>query len=78
MRLWRKKMAKYNLLPAHRQHLDDALKINEELQALLSPLLTAVENEADDDTYLMLRTVQRIIFVQLDDLTRLDAVIKKD
>lgn len=71
-------MTKYSLLPAHRQHLDDALKINEELQALLSPLLTAVENEADDDTYLMLRTVQRIIFVQLDDLTRLDAVIKKD
>ncbi|MFW0853522.1 hypothetical protein ACNYC7_15640 [Morganella morganii] len=73
-----KLMAKYNLLPAHRQHLDDALKINEELQALLTPLLTVVENEADTDTYLLLRTVQRIIFDQLDDLTRLDTVIEKD
>lgn len=71
-------MAKYSLLPAHRQHLDDALKINEELQVLLSPLLTAVENEADTDTYLMLRAVQRITLVQLDKLTRLDAVFKKD
>ncbi|MEY0256206.1 hypothetical protein AB7X32_20830 [Morganella morganii] len=71
-------MAKYSLLPAHRQHLDDALKINEELQVLLSPLLTAVENEADTDTYLILRAVQRITLVQLDKLTRLDAVFKKD
>ncbi|HCM64756.1 MAG TPA: hypothetical protein DIT05_19780 [Morganella sp. (in: Bacteria)] len=71
-------MAKYNPLPAHRQHLDDALEINEELQALLTPLLTAVENEADTDTHLILRAVQRIVFVQLDKLTRLDAVFKKD
>jgi hypothetical protein len=71
-------MAKYSILPAHRQYIDDALKINEELQALLSPLLTAVENEADTDTYLMLRAVQRITLVQLDKLTRLDTVFKKD
>ncbi|MEY1090518.1 hypothetical protein AB7160_16920 [Morganella morganii] len=71
-------MAKYSVLPAHRQYIDDALKINEELQALLTPLLTAVENEADTDTYLLLRTVQRIIFAQLDNLTRLDTVIEKD
>ncbi|EPF5871932.1 hypothetical protein Q4R55_12145 [Morganella morganii subsp. sibonii] len=71
-------MAKYSVLPAHRQYIDDALKINEELQALLAPLLTAVENEADTDTHLMLRAVQRITLVQLDKLTRLDAVFKKD
>lgn len=69
-------MAKYNPLPAHRQLLDDTLEINEELQALLTPLLTAVENEADTDTHLMLRAVQRIVFVQLDKLARLDAVFK--
>lgn len=71
-------MAKYSVLPAHRQYIDESLEINEELQALLTPLLTAVENEADTDTHLMLRAVQRIVFVQLDKLTRLDAVFKKD
>lgn len=69
-------MRKYNPLPAHRQCLDEALKINEELQALLSPLLTAVENEADTDTHLMLRALRRIVLDQLDELTRLGAIFK--
>ncbi|OBU11515.1 hypothetical protein [Morganella psychrotolerans] len=64
-------MAKYNLLPGHRQHLDNTMEINEELQALLIPLLTAVENEAETDTHLMLRAVQRIVISQSDELIQL-------
>ncbi|WP_047685726.1 MULTISPECIES: hypothetical protein [Xenorhabdus] len=50
----------------------NALRINEEIQALLMPLLTAVENEASNDTYLMLRAVERLSVCQFDDLTELN------
>ncbi|CDG20556.1 protein of unknown function [Xenorhabdus poinarii G6] len=39
--------------------LDDALEINEEIQAILVPLLTAVE-DIDEDVRVMLRAVQRL------------------
>lgn len=64
-------MAKQISSPANSQCLDNIVEINEELQALLIPLLTAVENEAETDTHLMLRAVQRIVISQSDELIQL-------
>ncbi|MEX0447202.1 hypothetical protein [Xenorhabdus sp. SGI246] len=55
-----------------KHHLRNALRINEEIQALLIPLLSAVENEASNDTYLMLRVVERLSVYQFGDLTELN------
>ncbi|MEX0447824.1 hypothetical protein [Xenorhabdus sp. SGI246] len=54
----------------------DVKQINEEIQALLIPLLTAVENEADSNTHLMLRAVDRLISVQFDEINKLAEVME--
>lgn len=48
----------------HLSTLEEVEHINEELQALLIPLLTAVENEAETDTHFMLRAVNRLVCAQ--------------
>lgn len=56
--------------------LEEVEHINEELQALLIPLLTAVENEADTDTHFLLRAVNRLVNAQGKEITRLAEVMK--
>ncbi|MEQ2027976.1 hypothetical protein ABLB84_20045 [Xenorhabdus szentirmaii] len=51
--------------------LQNALELNEEILALVIPLLTAVENEGDPNTYAMLRTVRRLSTTQNHELTKL-------
>lgn len=53
-----------------------ALNINEEISALLIPVLTAVENEAETDTHLMLRAIHRIVNEQYLALRDLAEVMK--
>lgn len=60
----------------HLSTLEEAKHINEELQALLIPLLTAVENEADTDTHFLLRAVNRLAYAQEKEITRLAEVMK--
>lgn len=55
---------------------ESALNINEEISALLIPVLTAVENEAETDTHLMLREIQRIANEQYFTLRELAEVMK--
>ncbi|MDD9340007.1 MAG: hypothetical protein PV362_10225 [Providencia heimbachae] len=56
--------------------LDEAKEINEEIQSLMFPLLTAVENEAESDTYFMLRAVSRLLKDQFIEFERLAEVTK--
>ena len=56
--------------------VDGAKEINEEIQSLMSPLLTAVENEADSDTYFMLRAVKRLLENQIIEFERIEGVMK--
>ncbi|MGL5953201.1 MAG: hypothetical protein ACRCZ3_08780 [Providencia rustigianii] len=56
--------------------LKEVERINEELQALLIPLLTAVENEVNTDTHFMLRAVNRLICAQQKEINRLAEVMK--
>lgn len=69
-------MAKYTLLVGELSNFETAVEINEELQALLIPLLKAVENEAQTDTHLMLRTLQRLVFSQIKSLDGLGEILK--
>ncbi|ENM6470105.1 hypothetical protein [Morganella morganii] len=69
-------MAKYPLLVGELSNFETVVEINEELQALLIPLLTAVENEAQTDTHLMLRTLQRLVFSQIKSLDELGEILK--
>lgn len=55
---------------------ESALNINEEISALLIPVLTAVENEAETDTHLMLRAIRRIVNEQYLALRDLAEVMK--
>ncbi|HEM8291646.1 TPA: hypothetical protein ACGBIO_000775 [Providencia rettgeri] len=52
------------------------MEINHEIQAILLPLLTAVENEAETDTHFMLRAVNRLVCAQGNEITRLEEVMK--
>ncbi|WP_340622438.1 hypothetical protein [Xenorhabdus siamensis] len=63
---------KIKLSIGDKHNLQNALRINEEIQALLMPLLPAVENEARNDTYLMLRAVERLSVYQFEALTELN------
>lgn len=63
----------------HLSTLEEVEHINEELQALLIPLLTAVENEAETDTHFthfMLRAVNRLVCAQGKEITKLVEVMK--
>nr|ELR5058197.1 hypothetical protein [Providencia rettgeri]ELR5087637.1 hypothetical protein [Providencia rettgeri] len=60
----------------HLSTFEEIGHINEELQALLIPLLTAVENEADTDTHFLLRAVNRLVHAQGKEITRLTEVMK--
>ncbi|RNW11258.1 hypothetical protein B9086_012145 [Morganella morganii subsp. morganii] len=53
-----------------------ALHISEEIIALLLPVLTAVENEAEPDTHLMVRAIKRIAVEQYEKLRGLAEVLK--
>ncbi|MEY0255098.1 hypothetical protein AB7X32_15120 [Morganella morganii] len=53
-----------------------ALHISEEIIALLLPVLTAVENEAEPDTHLMVRAIKRIAVEQYEKLRVLAEVMK--
>ncbi|MBD2816023.1 hypothetical protein ID850_14935 [Xenorhabdus sp. Flor] len=65
-------MGKIKLSFDNKISLQTSLKINEEIQALLMPLLAAVENEAEPDTYAMLRAVQRLSVCQFSELLELN------
>ncbi|MCY0801756.1 hypothetical protein GKR56_17800 [Providencia alcalifaciens] len=69
-------MKTIKLKVGHLSTLEEVEHINEELQALLIPLLTAVENEADTDTHFLLRAVNRLVHAQGKEITRLAEVIK--
>ncbi|MBD2784163.1 hypothetical protein ID858_14060 [Xenorhabdus sp. DI] len=56
-----------------KHYLKNVTEINEEMQAILVPLLTAVENEADADTHAMLRAVYRLSTAQYKDLAELNS-----
>ncbi|HEM7186071.1 TPA: hypothetical protein U2I61_000507 [Providencia rettgeri] len=68
-------MKKYEK-PTPSRLVDGAKEINEEIQSLMSPLLTAVENEADSDTYFMLRAVKRLLENQFSEFERIEGVLK--
>lgn len=57
-------------------NLKSALNISEEICALLIPVLTAVENEAETDTHLMVRAIHRIANEQYLALRDLAEVLK--
>ncbi len=69
-------MKTIKLKVGHLSTLEEVEHINEELQALLIPLLTAVENEADTDTHFLLRAVNRLVHAQWKEITRLAEVMK--
>lgn len=69
-------MKTIKLKVGHLATLEEVEHINEELQALLIPLLTAVENEADTDTHFPLRAVNRLVCAQGKEITRLAEVLK--
>lgn len=69
-------MKTIKLNAGHLSTLENVDHINEEIQALLIPLLTAVENEAETDTHFMLRAVNRLICAQSTEITRLAEVLK--
>ncbi|MEQ4732392.1 hypothetical protein AB7W97_11440 [Providencia rettgeri] len=69
-------MKTIKLKVSHLSALEEVEHINEELQALLIPLLTAVENEADTDTHFLLRAVNRLVHAQGKEITRLAEVMK--
>lgn len=65
-------MGKIKLSSGDKTRLKDALEINEEMQALLIPLLIAVEKEASSDTRSMLRAVLRLLTCQYPELNELN------
>lgn len=73
-------MKTIKLKVGHLSTLEEVEHINEELQALLIPLLMAVENEADTDTdtdtHFLLRAVNRLVHAQGKEITRLAEVMK--
>lgn len=69
-------MKTIKLKVGHLSTLEEVEHINEEHQALLIPLLTAVENEADTDTHFLLRAVNRLVHAQGKEITRLTEVMK--
>nr|WP_282560247.1 hypothetical protein [Providencia alcalifaciens] len=71
-------MKTIKLKVGHLSTLEEVEHINEGLQALLIPLLTAVENEADTDTHFLLRAVNRLVHAQGKEITRLAEVMKWD
>lgn len=54
-----------------KQRLNEIIETNEEMQAIIIPVLTAVENEADTDTFLLVRAIQRILLAQGVELNEL-------
>ncbi|HDF2363965.1 TPA: hypothetical protein PC505_000978 [Morganella morganii] len=55
---------------------ESAMHASEEIIALLLPVLTAVENEAEPDTHLMVRAIKRIAVEQHGKLRGLAEVMK--
>ncbi|PHM31324.1 hypothetical protein [Xenorhabdus innexi] len=63
---------KTEMLVGDKEALKNVMELNEEMQAILLPLLTAVENEANSDTHAMLRAVYRLSMSQYKDLDTLN------
>ncbi|BET98132.1 hypothetical protein [Xenorhabdus taiwanensis] len=55
-----------------KSYLENALEINEEMQALLAPLLKLSEEDIDTDVYLKLRATHRLSMCQYRDLNALN------
>ncbi|OKO98155.1 hypothetical protein [Xenorhabdus eapokensis] len=55
-----------------KSYLENALEINEEMQALLAPLLKLAEKDIDTDVYLKLRAAHRLSMCQYRDLNTLN------
>ncbi|HHQ6610066.1 TPA: hypothetical protein ACSTL2_000393 [Morganella morganii] len=55
---------------------ESAMHASEEIIALLLPVLTAVENEAEPDTHLMVRAIKRIAVERHEKLRVLADVLK--
>ncbi|WP_099116193.1 hypothetical protein [Xenorhabdus ishibashii] len=55
-----------------KSYLENALEINEEMQALLAPLLKLAEEDIDTDVYLKLRAAHRLSMCQYRDLNALN------
>lgn len=62
--------------PTPSRLLDEAKEINEEIQSLMFPILKAVEDEAESDTYFMLRAVSRLLKNQFIEFERIEEVMK--
>ncbi|WP_340619139.1 hypothetical protein, partial [Xenorhabdus entomophaga] len=58
-----------------KSYLRNALEVNEEIQAILIPLLKTVENEASTDTHAMLRAVRTLSMMQYRDINKLDCIL---
>ncbi|PHM23360.1 hypothetical protein [Xenorhabdus ehlersii] len=68
-------MKKIKINPGITASVSDVKHINEEIQAQMIPLLTAVENQADSDTYHMLRGIKRLMTVQFNEINKLSEVL---
>ncbi|WFQ81311.1 hypothetical protein PXH59_09855 [Xenorhabdus sp. SF857] len=64
-----------NRLIGAKSYLQSALELNEEMQAVLLPLLKVVENEASADTHAMLRAVRTLSMNQYRDINELDCIL---
>ena len=69
-------MKTIKLMEGDVMRFEAALYASEEIIALLLPVLTAVKNEAEPDTHLMVRAIKRIAVEQYEKLRVLAEVMK--
>jgi hypothetical protein len=64
-----------SVLIGGKSHLQSILEVNEEMQSILVKLLPIVKKEASDDTYAILRAVNRLSMNQFHDINELDCIL---
>jgi hypothetical protein len=64
-----------SILIGGKSHLQSILEVNEEMQSILVKLLPIVKKEASDDTYAILRAVNRLSMDQFNDINQLDSIL---
>lgn len=69
-------MKTIKLMEGDVMRFESALHASEEIIALLLPVLTAVKNEAEPDTHLMVRAIKSIAVEQYEKLRVLAEVMK--
>lgn len=69
-------MKTIKLMEGDVMRFESALYASEEIIALLLPVLTAVKNEAEPDTHLMVRAIKRIAAERYEKLRVLAEVMK--